>query len=279
MEATIQHIEHELKGLYPKTEVQAITRLILEHVCRMNYTEQVLSREKKLDTHSREKIYKIVERLKNFEPVQYILGETEFSGLKLQVMPSVLIPRPETEELVMWVAGTEFPSNPSLLDIGTGSGCIALALKKQFQPATVAGVDISEKALETARNNAKLNGLEVHFFQADILNWEKTKWKTVDGIVSNPPYVRESEKKAMFSNVLKYEPGKALFVPDSNPLLFYRRIAEFARVFLRENGWLFFEINEKLGDDMKHLMKEFGFRNTEVKKDLNGKNRMLRCRK
>lgn len=279
MEATIQHIEHELKGLYPKTEVQALTRLVFEHVCRMNYTEQILSRKKKLDAHSREKIYKIVERLKNYEPVQYILGEAEFSGLKLQVMPSVLIPRPETEELVMWVAGTEFPSNPSLLDIGTGSGCIALALKKQFQQATVTAVDISEKALETARENARLNGLDVHFFQADILNWEKTRWEVVDGIVSNPPYVRESEKKAMFSNVLKYEPEKALFVPDSDPLLFYRRVAAFAHVFLREKGWLFFEINEKLGVDMKHLMKAFGFHNIEVKKDLNGKNRMLRCRK
>jgi release factor glutamine methyltransferase len=277
MEATIQHIEKELTGLYPKTEVKAFVRIILEHVCGLSYTDQILLRKQKLDEQHKKAVSEVLERLKNYEPVQYILGETEFFGLKLKVKPAVLIPRPETEELAQWITETELPENAAALDIGTGSGCLALAIKKQFPQARVSATDVSEEALEVARENAALNDLDVQFFQRDMLQWKKYGWEKYDVVVSNPPYVRESEKPAMHANVLKYEPGKALFVTDADPLLFYREISTFARAHLKKNGWLFFEINENLGEEMVQLLKKAGFVSIELKKDLFGKNRMIRC--
>lgn len=279
MEATIQYIEKELKGLYPEQEVKTFVRLILEHVCGFSYTQQVLLRKQNLNDRYKKTVSEITERLKAYEPVQYVLGETEFFGLKLRVTPSVLIPRPETEELVQWVCETKLPEKTAILDIGTGSGCIALALKRQLQQEQVSAVDVSAKALEIARKNAVLNDLEINFIHCDILNWKKFQWNKYDAIVSNPPYVRESEKAAMFPNVLKYEPEGALFVSDTDPLLFYREIADFAQIGLNEKGWLFFEINEKLGNETVHLLKQKKFQFIEIKKDLFGKDRMVRCRK
>jgi len=279
MEATIQHIEKELTGLYPKTEVKAFVRLMLEHVCGLSYTEQVLHRKQKLDERHKKAVTEVVERLKNYEPLQYILGETEFFGLKLKVKPAVLIPRPETEELAHWITETEISQNSAILDIGTGSGCLALALKKQFPQAQVSATDVSFEALEVARENAAVNALDVHFFQSDILQWEKYRWKKYDVVVSNPPYVRESEKPSMPANVLKYEPERALFVTDADPLLFYREISTFALAHLKKNGRLFFEINENLGAEVLQLLKKAGFVSIELKKDLFGKNRMVRCQK
>jgi release factor glutamine methyltransferase len=279
MEATIQHIEKELTGLYPKTEVKAFTRLILEHVCGLSFTEQVLLRKQKLNERHKKAVYAVVDRLKNYEPVQYILGETEFFGLKLKVTPAVLIPRPETEELAHWIAETALPEKPAVIDMGTGSGCLALAIKKQFPQAQVSATDVSAEALKVARENAALNDLDVHFFQSDMLQWGKYAWDEYDVVVSNPPYVRESEKTAMFANVLKYEPESALFVPDANPLLFYREIASFAQTYLKKTGWLFFEINENLGEEMIQMLEHSGFTSVELKKDVFGKNRMARCRR
>jgi release factor glutamine methyltransferase len=167
----------------------------------------------------------------------------------------------------------------SVVDIGTGSGCIALALKKLFPESLVSAVDYSKETLETAKKNATINNLEVDFIQGDILNWENFQWKSFNLIVSNPPYVRELEKATMFPNVLKFEPEKALFVSDADPLLFYRRIAEFAQKYLEEDGWLFFEINENLGKETQRLLENAGFFAVEIKKDLFGKERMIRCRK
>jgi release factor glutamine methyltransferase len=278
MKGTIQFIEQELKHLYPKTEARSFARLIIEHVCGLNYTDQILLRNKQLDESHKTEITGIVQRLKNYEPVQYVLGETEFWGLKLKIAPGVLIPRPETEELVQWITESGLPAEPVILDIGTGSGCIALALKKEIPRAIVSAVDISENALEIARKNAVINSLDVDFFRADILDWENVKWKMHDLIVSNPPYVRESEKKAMLPNVLKYEPGEALFVPDSDPLMFYRKIAQYARKFLKTNGWLFFEINENLGPELAEMLNNESFSAIKIKKDLFEKERMVRCR-
>jgi release factor glutamine methyltransferase len=225
-----------------------------------------------------EKIENIILRLKNAEPIQYILGETEFYGLKLKVNPSVLIPRPETEELVDWIVQSKLPANCNVLDIGAGSGCIALAIKNQLKKAKVSGLDISENAIETARHNALENRLEVDFFQADILNHSDFIDQKFDVVVSNPPYIRESEKPLMHSNVLDFEPEKALFVPDADPLLFYRTIAEFARKYLKKYGSLFFEINENLGTETVGLLADFGFSDIEIRKDINGKNRMVKCK-
>jgi len=279
MEPTIQYIEKELSGFYPAIEVRGFIRLIFEHVCGMNYTDQILRRGEEIDSASKKKIKEIVQRLKNYEPLQYILGETEFFGLNLKLAPGVLIPRPETEELVKWIIDSAKHTTPAILDIGTGSGCIALALKEEFKNAEVLAADYSEKALEIANENARGNQLNISFLQADILCWQKYNWNHFDIIVSNPPYVRELEKEAMFPNVLAYEPGEALFVSNDDPLVFYRQIGKFAQIYLNPGGDLYFEINEHLGSETINLMHSLNFRNIILKKDLNGKERMLRCRR
>ncbi len=278
MQSVIQYIEKELDGLYPKREISAFTRLILEHVCQLDYTQTLINRDKILSLREKEIIEMIIERLKVFEPIQYILGKTEFYGLELKVNSDTLIPRPETEELVEWVIENISNKTPSVLDIGTGSGCIALAIKKAMPGAHVLATDFSEKAIKVAKENALTNQLDVKIFDTNILKWENYAWGKYDIIVSNPPYIRESEKKDMHSNVLDYEPDSALFVSDFDPLLFYRRIGEFALKYLKENGLLFFEINENLGNEMVALLSELGFRNLEIKKDMHNKERMLCCR-
>ncbi len=277
MKSTIQYIEKELAGLYSITEVEGFKRIIFEAVCGWDFTEQVLKKQEILSPTVLEKIKSIVLRLKNNEPIQYILGETEFYGVKFKVNTSVLIPRPETEELVQWVVQSKLPANCNILDIGTGSGCIAIAIKSRLKNAKVSGIDISDKALEIARQNAVENGLEVNFYLADILNCSNLNREKYDAIISNPPYIREREKEQMHGNVLNYEPKIALFVPNSDPLKFYRAIAVFAKNNLHEKGMLFFEINENLGDEMVELFTKHGFYHVEVRKDINGKNRMVRC--
>lgn len=278
MKATIQYINSELAGLYPVSEIESFTRIIFEMVCGWSFTELLLKRHEKISATDFERIEAIILRLKNDEPIQYILGETEFYGLKLKVNPSVLIPRPETEELVQWITKSNLPGNSIILDIGTGSGCIALALKIQLKNAEVFGVDISENALEVARQNALKNSLDVGFFQSDILKWNEFEWKNFDIIVSNPPYIRESEKLQMHSNVLNFEPENALFVTDADPLIFYKTIAAFAKKHLTKSGMLFFEINENMGLEMNEMLVDFGFYDIEIRKDINGKNRIVCCR-
>ena len=278
MKATIQYINSELAGFYPVSEIEGFTRIIFEAVCGFSFTEQIIRKHEKISSTDFEKIKSVISRLKNFEPIQYILGETEFYGLKLKVDTSVLIPRPETEELVQWLLKSDLPENSTILDIGTGSGCIALAIKSRLKNAEVSGIDISENALEVARLNATKNNLDVDFFQADILKWEESEWKKFDVVVSNPPYIRESEKLLMHGNVLNYEPEKALFVPDSEPLVFYSAISFFAKKHLSDNGMLFLEINENLGSEMNEMLIDCGFSEIEIRKDINGKNRMIRCR-
>lgn len=278
MRVIIQYIEKELKDLYPQSEIRGFIRLIFEYIFRMDFTRQLLSRDVEPDPCQRKKTEEIVARLKRSEPLQYILGETEFDGIKIGVNPSVLIPRPETEELVQWISESVSEEPPTILDIGTGSGCIALALKKRFPDARVFGIDFSQKALETARRNARINHLEVSFLYGDVFGPWKTIPKRFDLVVSNPPYVRNAEKKAMSANVLAYEPAEALFVPDTDPLIFFREIARKVSRLLPVDGWLFFEINENLGAETAALMEEMGFRKVEIKRDLSGRSRMLRVR-
>lgn len=279
MQSLIQYIEKELDGLYPPEEIRGFARLIIEHVCGLDYTQFVVNRERMVSVAEKEMITEIIEHLKNFEPIQYILGETEFYGLRLKVRPDVLIPRPETEELVHWVLETNQLESPAILDVGTGSGCIALVLKKELPEAKVSAIDISEEALKVAHENALQNQLDISFLKHDILNPEKDSIQKFDLIVSNPPYVREQEKEKMQPNVLNFEPQSALFVSDSDPLIFYRKIGEYALEHLSDNGFLFFEINEYLCGELKELLSGMGFKDAQLKKDLHGKNRMLRCRK
>ena len=279
MQKTIQYIRAELAPFYPETEITGFIQLIMNSVLGLSYTQMVLEKDRVLENSESDRIKAIVERLKTHDPIQYILGVAEFFGLELNVQPGVLIPRPETEELVDWICKTKIPATAKMLDIGTGSGCIPLALKNELPAAEVMAVDVSEDALLIATENAQKHQLEVTFELADILKWHERSWPRFDVIVSNPPYVMEREKKQMEANVLEYEPGLALFVSDTDPLIFYRTIAQFASKQLNERGYLFFEINENLGDEMVELVKQLGFKSIELRRDLNGKNRMLRCRK
>ena len=279
MRSTIQYIKNELAGLYHPTEISGFVRLILESVYNLSYTEQMVNQDRQLPQKEKNRLHEIVARLKNHEPIQYILGETWFCGLRLKVQPGVLVPRPETEELVSVILNSGLQSSSRVLDIGTGSGAIALSLKNECPDAKVEGIDVSETAVKVASENARINQLSVHFYLQDILNWKASNWPEYDLIVSNPPYVRESEKELMESNVLLYEPETALFVKDSDPLLFYRTIAAFAKVHLKKGGSLFFEINEYLGAEMKVLLEEFDFKQIELLKDINGRDRIMLCRK
>ncbi len=278
MQSTIQYLKTELGALYPAGEVESMTRQIIEWITGWDFTRQLIHRNETFTREQSEKVRSIVQRLLKHEPLQYILGETFFSGLKIRVTPAVLIPRPETEELVGLISDLNLPDGSRLLDIGTGSGCIALALKNRYPETTVSACDISPDALAIARENNLINQLDVDFFQADILSWNSRKWPLFDVIVSNPPYVTVSEKKQMQRNVLDFEPPTALFVADNNPLLYYRAIAAFASEYLKKGGFLFFEINEKFGPETANLLRVQGFAEVQLKTDLQGKNRMVVAR-
>ncbi|MCB0451840.1 MAG: peptide chain release factor N(5)-glutamine methyltransferase [Aequorivita sp.] len=267
-----------LSGLYPSEEIQSFFNILSEKYLNLSRIEIALNPERVISEEVSEKYQKALLRLKNYEPVQYIIGETEFYGLPFKVNKHTLIPRPETEELVEWIIDTsEFRIQDfGLLDIGTGSGCIAISLAKNLPDSKISALDISDGALKIARKNAEMNKVEVDFFQTDILN-TKTLPKKYDVIVSNPPYVRELEKKQMRQNVLNYEPDSALYVKNDDPLLFYRVISQLAKKHLQPNGKLFFEINEYLADELTELLKSEDFKNIEVKKDIFGKNRMIKC--
>jgi release factor glutamine methyltransferase len=244
----------------------------------MNRLDFALKPGKEISSEEKEKFESAIYRLSQHEPIQYIIGETEFFGLKFKVDKNVLIPRPETEELVQWILNdikeSRTPSKLRILDIGTGSGCIAISLAKNLPNAEIFALDISEKALKTARENADSNKVKVNFIQADILNMEALTEK-FDLIVSNPPYVREMEKAEMHRNVLENEPDLALYVKDTDPLIFYRKIAKLAEESLIKDGSLYFEINQYLANETKEILKNTGFK-TELKKDIFGNYRMLR---
>ena len=222
----------------------------------------------------------ILNELSTGKPIQYILGKTEFYGLPFLVNPSVLIPRPETEELVDWAINslkTEINNSAHIIDIGTGSGCIAISIKKHLPDFKVSAIDISATAIQTATKNAKLNQVEVEFSEEDILNPKATKTKKYKVIISNPPYVTLLDKRQMHTNVTDFEPHNALFVSDDDPLIFYRFIAKFAIKHLDQNGLLFFEINESYGQETVNLLDELGFKEISLRKDLSGKDRMLKA--
>lgn len=284
---TVQDIRTQfaiaLGDLYPEEEVASLCFLSFEYVMGMNRVEVTLSRNKILSPQQTSEMVEVLERLKNSEPIQYIIGSTEFYGLEFQVNRFTLIPRPETEELVDWVIKdhtriTERATAISrdVLDIGTGSGCIAVCIAKHLAGARVEAIDISQNALETAHNNATRNETKVKFFQQDILAAADLPQK-YDIIVSNPPYVRELEKEKMRANVLNNEPKGALFVPNEDPLLFYEKIGTLAFHFLKDDGTLYFEINEYLGNEMNALLKQIGFTNVELRKDMFGRDRMVKA--
>jgi release factor glutamine methyltransferase len=273
-----KQFQSALTAVYSDRESQIISKWVFEHITGQKI---LLSNQPALKENQKTRLDSILSRLLDNEPVQYVLGEKEFYGLKLKVNPGVLIPRPETEELVDWIVKDIEAlnhKNPTVLDIGTGSGCIALGIKKSVPEARLTGLDISNKALETARENSRLNGLDIQFEQMDILNPDLTKHTSqYDIIVSNPPYVLEKEKQQMEIRVAGFEPSLALFVPDSDPLLFYRHIVLFAKIHLLAGGRLYFEIHEKAGEDISGLLRQNGFTQIQLKKDMQSKNRMIRA--
>ncbi len=267
-------IKSELKDLYSPDEISSLTRLILEKEFAIPFADILACKFNHLSDAEMQKLTEIVGKLKNSEPIQYILGESDFFGLAFYVNGSVLIPRPETEELVQWVLESAENKPMKILDIGTGSGCIAVTLAKKLPSAEVHAWDISEDALEVARRNAERNGVKVIFSKRDML-LEPVSDEKFDIIVSNPPYVTEVEKTEMQENVLNFEPHLALFVPDDNALVFYEKIADFALTNLNKDGKLFFEINRAKGADIAHLLEEKGFTNIELRKDISGNERMV----
>jgi release factor glutamine methyltransferase len=278
MKAGIASIRKELAENYSTEEIESLIFLIFEKLKGYSRTRFLIAREEILSPEDRLSINEIVLRLKNHEPIQYILGQTEFYGLPFYTVPGVLIPRPETEELVQWIIQENKLAKPTILDVGTGSGCIAVSLRMNIPESTVLACDISLVCLETARRNALRNEADVSFFELNILgDISNSIVPKPDIIVSNPPYVRETERLMMEKNVLNFEPELALFVSDSNPLIFYSRIADFALNQLNSGGKLYFEINEAYGNECLAMLQQKGFTETALKKDINGKDRMIRC--
>ncbi len=265
----------ELKDYYPEMEIRPMARLLLQHVLKADNTQLLLMGNTQLSGPQLTQVESYIEQLKQHIPIQYILGSTEFYGMELMVNPSVLIPRPETEELVHWIINDNLQGK-RLLDIGTGSGCIAISLKANIPNTTITAWDISKEALSTAQNNAIHLKQEVNFQHVDVLKHQAGDEK-FDVIVSNPPYVRELEKKMMEANVLDHEPETALFVTDTDPLLFYRTIAQLGQQMLTANGVLYFEINEYLAKEMTSMLIDLGYTSIECRKDLNGKDRMMKA--
>ena len=274
----------ELEKLYGSDEANALIMILLEHYFNIDRMKIAMDPELRLSESEMLTLHFAVKELLKNKPVQYIIGETEFCGMRFFVNENVLIPRPETEEIVNMIVSCRdkaclVPTGCDVLDIGTGSGCIAISLAKLLKDSAVTAVDVSEKALEVAKKNAEANEVNVTFIKDDILNPQNRDLLNgqFDIIVSNPPYVCESEKSEMRANVLDYEPSTALFVSDNDPLVFYRKILEFAQKALKPNGEVWFEINEKFGNEMKNLCHEMGFKNAEIIKDFRERDRILRA--
>jgi len=261
----------QLKDIANEREIISWAYISIDFLLGYNRSECIINSDKEIGIDIIDRFRQIIEDLKANIPIQYILGETEFYGLKFKVNEHTLIPRPETEELVLWILEHEFNS---ALDIGTGSGCIPIAIKKN-KNVEISAIDVSEPALLVAKENAKTNEVKINFFKQDILKTDNLE--RVDVIISNPPYILEKEKDLILSNVLDNEPHLALFVTNENPLLFYKKIAELSYACLSKNGLLFFEINESFGIEIIELLKCIGFVDIELKKDINEKDRMLKA--
>ncbi|MBX2908162.1 MAG: peptide chain release factor N(5)-glutamine methyltransferase [Chitinophagales bacterium] len=274
----LQLYRENLLKIYDQRETKAIVQWVFEKVLELNSLKLEMSRYQLLTTNQQDELKAILERLLNSEPVQYVLGEVYFLGMKFNVNSSVLIPRPETEELVEWIA-KEAKDNFSgkILDIGTGSGCIAIGLKKLLPNAEIFACDISEDALQTASQNSQQHNLPIQFFKHNIL--EQTSLNnSFDIVVSNPPYIPENEKEQIEKNVLNFEPHCALFTPCNKALIFYENIAhQCINGLLNKNGQLFFEIHFSKAKETEQLLRTLKFKNIEVRKDIFGKERMVKA--
>ncbi len=269
----LPYFKKELSNIVDEREIISWAYLTIEYLLGYNRSDCIIHANKEITTEITDRIKQIIADLKTKKPIQYILGETEFYGLQFKVNEHTLIPRPETEELVEWILKEEFSS---ALDIGTGSGCIAITLAKNTN-AKITAIDISKEAIDVAKENTKNNKVEIDFMLQDILQAETLS--KVDLIVSNPPYILNSEKEKMEANVLDFEPDLSLFISDNDPLLFYKKIGVLAEKSLNCGGKLYFEINEKYGAEILEMLSKIGFVDIALKKDINDKDRMVKATK
>jgi release factor glutamine methyltransferase len=274
-----RQFEKELEGIYPPGEIKSLSRLIIEHVTGWSRSRIHAEPQIELPEDTVLQINEILQGLKQFKPVQYMLGKTEFYGITLKVSSDALIPRPETEELVEWIV-RDYQGRTGLriLDIGTGTGNIAITLSKNLPGAEVWATDVSPAALKLAKENARNNSCMVHFLFSDILHASSASLPgSFDILVSNPPYIPFSERISLPANVEGYEPSLALFVEDDDPILFYRRIASFARMKVKQGGAVYVEVHEKYGCEVMEMFKREGFPESELRNDINGKPRMVKA--
>jgi len=295
LQKTKRHFTALLAEKFPQREAEQLMRILLEDLFGIDLNQQLMNPDLRIDEHQHYQLGEAVKRLLAGEPVQYVTGMARFNDLLLKVLPAVLIPRPETEELMQMICNSSLPCHSNegmcgskesmegvtkkfrIWDIGTGSGCIAIALAKQFLHAEVIAFDVSEEALQIAKENAESNGVNVTFVKDDVMDpTSEYLNQPVDLVVSNPPYVCDSERAAMETNVLDWEPETALFVPDDDPLRFYRQILALAKKQLNPDGQVWFEINERMGEEMLSLCHKIGFSNAEVLEDFAGKPRFVR---
>ena len=278
MHPAYNYIKQAINGQYPDTEASAIAKAILTDVFQLSTTDLYASKDMNFSTNQAEKLEVIITRLRANEPLQYILGNCYFCGLDFHVEPGVLIPRPETVELVEWIISDRKSSDSliRILDIGTGSGCISISLAKNLPQSEVHAWDISEDAIRIASDNANRLDANVRFRQTDALGQVPTD-TMMNVIVSNPPYITEAERTGMDANVTDWEPDTALFVPDNTPLLFYERIADIGKQILTPDGTLYFEINQRFGTETVGMLRQKGYRNVELRKDLSGNDRMIKA--
>lgn len=270
---------NKIRNIYSESEASQITDWVMESLTGSKKVERMLYKNAAITSDEEAKLQQVIERMTQHEPIQYILNEAWFCGFKFYVDHNVLIPRPETEELVEWIiSNCKFPIDQlTILDIGSGSGCIAIALKRKLRKADVSGCDINNEALKIANRNANNLGVDAIFFEIDFLNKKsREQISSFDIIVSNPPYVPEKDKNEMRSNVLKYEPSIALFVPNDDPLIFYKAIADFGKQHLNKSGTIYVEIHENYAKETAILFQSNGY-TTEIKKDMQGKERMLKA--
>ena len=275
-----KHFFDSLQDIQDEQEIESFFFILTEYLHNLKRVDVALNPNFEISEEEVEKWNAILAQLQQEKPIQYITGEAWFYGLRFEVNENTLIPRPETEELVEWIIESQKLKVQSqkleILDIGTGTGCIPISLKANLPQANVSAIDVSEQALEVAKRNAASNKAEINFIQANILEVQDLN-QHFDIIVSNPPYVRNLEKQEIKKNVLDYEPHLALFVEDNDALLFYRKIAQLALLNLTPNGLLFFEINQYLGNETVDLLESLGFKNIELKKDIYGNDRMIKC--
>ena len=272
----INEVRLQLAGKYPEREIESFVRILFKRYVALVSLPMIYDVELSPDVERQ--MLSAVNELKNYCPIQYILGETEFYGLPLEVTPDVLIPRPETEELVDWIVRKYDKSMPlSIVDIGAGSGCIAVSLKSNFHNATVWAIDVSKAALTVGKRNAAKNNVEVNFLLKDALNDDMMGFErdSLDVLVSNPPYVTSSDAQQMQPNVLDYEPYIALFTPENDPLVFFKRISAFGKKSLKEGGRIFFEINEAFHEEVADILKQHDYSDISLRRDINGKWRMI----